>query len=308
VLRYIINRIGMLILMLLVVVFTAFTILYVLPGSNLQILSPLAQGTALGSVLETLHLSGTFFGNFILFVVNCLIRFDVKAIMSPGSTVFKNLPVRIGYTMTLCLGAVLLSWIIGLPLGITAAAHKGSKLDNLITILTVGFGSMPAFWVGLMMLLVFCWMLGLVNILFSGYESLVLPILTLTISNIPIVTGAARSGVVETLDKDFILTVRAKGVKERRVVWAHAVRNTLLPLLSILSSQLTKAFGGALIIETVFAIPGLGRLMFDSITSRDNVTVMVCLLISAAISGVVSMVADIVYTAVNPSVRQRYEK
>lgn len=298
----------MLLAMLLAVSFMAFAILYILPGSTLFTLSMKASGTGLGNFLERINLSGTFFGNYILFLVRNLIMMDMKPLMAPGTNTLRTLPTRIEYTMILCLGAVLLSWIIGLPLGITAAAHKGGLLDNAITVVTVGLGSMPPFWIGLMLLLLFAGVLNWVSILFAGPKSLILPIITLTASNIPIVTAAARSGVVDTLDKDFVMTVRAKGVKERTVVWAHAVRNTLLPLLSILSSQLTKAFGGALVIEMVFAVPGLGSMMFESITARDNLTVMICLLISAAISGVVSMVADIVYTAVNPSVRQRYEK
>ncbi len=297
----------MLFVMLLIVTFIAFTIIYFLPGSPLPFLSMRAEASGLTRALGSLGLSGTFFGNFILFVVDILMKLDSSAFAMTKPVALSTFSVRVKYTLMLCLCAVVISWIVGLPLGIAAATHRGKALDNILTGLSVAFGSMPSFWVGLMLLLVFSGILNVIPVLFFGTKSMILPIVTLSICNLPTVSGAVRAGIVDAMGKDFIVAARSKGLRERLVINRHAVRNAFLPLLSVLSSQLTKAFGGALVIERVFSVPGLGSLMFDSISSRDIFTVMVCLLISACISGVVSLLADVIYTVVNPSLRQRYE-
>ncbi len=306
-LRYILKRTMWLIVMLLAVMFITFSIMYTLQGSWLQRLSAGVPTGTLAGTLNSIGLYGTFFGDFFLFFVRYIIPMDFATILSSSSISNSMLSMRIQYTLILCLSAVVVSWLVGMPLGIAAATHKDKGLDHVITAITVGLGSMPSFWVGLVLLLIFAGTLKLISLLFVGTISLILPIVALSLCNIPIVTGATRSGLLETLDQDFIVTARAKGLKERFVIWRHAVRNSMLPLLSVLGSQLTKAFGGALVIEMVFSIPGLGSMMFDSISKRDYFAAVFCILIAAAISGVVNLLADILYTAVNPSLRQRYE-
>ncbi len=305
--RYIVKRIAWLILVLLAVSFIVFAVMYNLAGANLEFLSHGEPVGTLAKALAAIGLYDTFLGDFFLFLLKYVIQLDFVQLLSTNPSNVSALPTRIKYTLILCLGSVILSWIIGMPLGIAAATHKGKKLDTAITSMTVALGSMPTFWTGLMLLLVFAGFLRIVSTLFKGPVSLILPIISLTLSNIPIVTGATRSGLVATFDKDFILTVRAKGLSERVVIWAHAVRNSMLPLLSILSSQLTKAFGGALVLEMVFSIPGIGTMMFNAISTRDFPLLMVTILISATFSGLISVIADTIYAAVNPAVRQRYE-
>ncbi|MBR6812218.1 MAG: ABC transporter permease [Oscillospiraceae bacterium] len=305
--RYILKRIAWLILVLLAVSFIVFAVMYNLAGSNLDFLSYGEPVGALAKVLAAIGLYDTFLGDFFLFLLKYVIQLDFAQLLSANPSNVSALPTRIKYTLLLCMGAVILSWIIGMPLGIAAATHKGGKLDTGITSVTVALGSMPTFWTGLMLLLIFAGFLRMVSTLFKGPQSLILPIISLTLSNIPIVTAATRAGLVETFDKDFILTVRSKGLPERAVIWSHAVRNSILPLLSILSSQLTKAFGGALVLEMVFSVPGLGMMLFNSISTRDFPLLMVCILLAATFSGLISVIADAIYAAVNPAVRQRYE-
>ena len=305
--RYILKRIAWLILVLFAVTFIVFAVTYHLPGANLEFLSNGEPANGLAKVLAAVGLYDTFVGDFFLFILKYVIKLDFTFLLSNNPSNISALPSRIKYTLILCLSSVVLSWIVGMPLGIAAATHKGKKLDTGITSLTVALGSMPTFWTGLMLLLVFAGLLRIVSTLFKGPSSLILPIIALTLSNIPIVTGATRSGLVETFDKDYILTVRAKGLSEKAIIWAHAVRNSMLPLLSILSSQLTKALGGALVLEMVFSIPGLGMLMFNSISTRDFPLLMLCILMAATFSGLISVIADAIYAAVNPAVRQRFE-
>jgi len=306
-LRYILKRVVWLVVMLLMVFFITFTILSSRPGSWLHFLSEGEPTGGAAKALDSVGLYGTLIGDFLLFMLRYAVRLDFAALLSRSTIGYVMLPMRVKYTLILCVSAVIVSWLVGMPLGIAAATNRGRRLDNVITSMTVALGSMPSFWVGLMLLLLFGGVLHMVSMLFGGVKSLILPIVALSVCNIPIVTAATRAGLLETLDKDFIVTVRAKGVRERLVVWRHAVRNSMLPLMSILGNQLTKAFGGALIIEIVFSVPGVGSMMYDAINRRDFLAEIICILISAALSGVINLVADIAYTAINPAVRQRYE-
>lgn len=306
--RYILKRLLWLAFTLLGVIFLTFTIMYFLRGSNLPVLlSPDEPPDGLSRALEHVGLYGTYLGDFLYFLLRYVARLQFTGLVSGKLTDINTLSTRYLYTLISCLSAVAVSWIVGLPLGIAAATRSGGFLDNVVSALTVGFGSMPTFWVGLMLLMLFASKLRIVPMLFVGLPSLILPVVTLSLSNISLVTSAARSSVLETLDKDFIMAARAKGLRESLVIWRHGVRNSVLPLLSTLGSQLTKALTGALVVEYVFSIPGIGRLMFDSISNRDFNTVLICILITAVTSGAINVVTDVLYTFINPAVKRRYE-
>jgi peptide/nickel transport system permease protein len=217
---------------------------------------------------------------------------------------------RLPRTAQLAAAAILMSVVVSVPLGILAALKRNTWADVLITGFSVWGRSLPNFWLGIMFILLFAVTLGWFPVSGTGEFSnrpflahLFLPALTLAFGLITTLTRLVRSAMLEVLREDHVRTARAKGQGETVVIFRHVLRNALIPVVTVLGLQIGWLLGGAVIIEDVFAWPGLGRLMLTSIMARDNSVVQAALLVSALIIMVSNLLVDVTYTFLDPRIR-----
>jgi peptide/nickel transport system permease protein len=240
-----------------------------------------------------------------------------------GESYFYNQPVlklifgRVPATLLLVLSALIFSTSIGTIIGVISARRPNSLLSHLVTFISVGGYSMPVFWLGIMLLILFASIIpifptagmydaakevGVLGYLVDVLHHLVLPVFTLAFIYLGQYSRLARGSMLETLNADYIRTARAKGLKENLVIYKHALRNAVLPVVTMAGLQFSQLFAGAILVETVFNWPGLGRLAFEAILSRDYPTVLGLLFFSALIVVVANLLTDLCYRLIDPRI------
>jgi peptide/nickel transport system permease protein len=211
---------------------------------------------------------------------------------------------RLPATVRLAITALLIALSIGLPLGIIAALKVNQWPDKLATLLSLTLSAMPHFWLGPLLMLVFALWLGWLPVSgMEGVTSMVLPAFTLGFGLAAILTRMTRASLLEVLHEDFVRTARAKGLPERTVIFHHALRAALLPVVTVVSLQLGSLLAGAVITETVFGWDGVGRLLVESIEKRDYPVTQACVLVIALIYVLVNLLTDLLYVRLDPRVR-----
>lgn len=207
-------------------------------------------------------------------------------------------------TALLAVLACMLAVVVSFPLGLLAALRVNRPTDRIVTTASLLTQSLPGFWVGVVLMLVFSQMLKLLpSTGFSSPAALVLPVVTVALPFIAILTRMTRSGLLEVVGEGYITTARAKGLSERIVIFVHATRNALIPVITVVGLEFGTLLGGAVITETVFSFPGIGKLLVGSILTRDYALVQACVMLIAAAFVVVNLVVDLVYGYLDPRVR-----
>ncbi len=223
-----------------------------------------------------------------------------------GEPVSKLISQRLPTTIGLTVGTMIFAVIISFPLGMLAAVKQHTLLDSILRILAVLGISMPVFWFGLLLIMFFAVRLGWLpssgNYREGGIEALVLPITALGISQVALVTRMTRSAVLEVLQQDYIRTAWAKGLRPRAVYFRHTLRNALIPVVTVLGVQFGSLMGGAVLTETVFAMPGLGRLLVESLYRRDYPVIQGCVLVITFFFVISNLVVDVLYSYIDPRV------
>ncbi len=235
-----------------------------------------------------------------------------------GQSIVYNRPVleliltRFPVTLQLSIFAMIISLIIAFPSGIVSAVRKDSWADNAARVFAFLGASVPDFWLGILLIIIFGVVLGVlpiygfVNIFkdpVAGFSHIILPAITLGTALTALVTRMIRSSLLEVLNQDYITTARSKGLPERTVIWRHALKNSMIPVVTIVGLQLGYVLGGSVLTEVVFALPGLGRLMVNSIFSRDYPVVQGAVLIYALTFVMVNLVVDLLYSYLDPRIR-----
>ena len=211
---------------------------------------------------------------------------------------------RLPMTMRLSGMALLIALLVALPLGLIAAVYRDSILDQAAMTLSLFGQSFPTFWMGIMLILIFSETLRwLPTSGTGGIEYMILPAVTLSFQTTANVTMLLRSSMLEVLGTDYIRTARAKGVQERGVIVAHALRNAALPVITAISLQIGPMLGGAVVTETVFAYPGMGRLAVQAINNRDFTVVQAFVVVMAVIIVSINLITDLIYTVVDPRIK-----
>jgi ABC-type dipeptide/oligopeptide/nickel transport system permease component len=211
---------------------------------------------------------------------------------------------RMPATLQLAGASMAIAICVGVPLGVGAAARRGSVWDNLLMLGGLLGQSLPVFWLGLLMILVFAVGLGWFPVAGTGGpQYLVLPAVTLGMFSTAYIARMTRSSMLEVLGRDYVRTARAKGLDRSNVVVRHALRNALIPLVTVIGLQFGALLGGAVITETIFAWPGVGRLTIQAIQSKDLPLVQACVLLLAVIFVVVNLVVDLLYAYLDPRIR-----
>lgn len=225
-----------------------------------------------------------------------------------GNDVLDEFLVRIPYTIQLACASMFITVIIAIPLGVIAAVRQNKLTDTVLSSIAICGISIPGFWLGLMLIIVFAVQLRWLPTsgATDGFRSIILPAFCAGISNASLVMRMTRSSMIDNLNADFLRTARAKGVSERMVILKHALKNALIPIITIVGSQFSILMGGTVVVESVFAWPGVGSYLITSIRSNDyNMVTGFVLLTTVFIAGVL-LVVDILYAFVDPRIKARY--
>jgi len=231
-----------------------------------------------------------------------------------GRPVLEEIGFRIPVTLQLGLLGWLFSVVIAIPAGIISSVRRGTRLDTTATIITISGLAVPNFWLGIMLILVFSvtlgWLpsVGFVSIFedpIRGLRYLALPAFSLGVALAAANMRQTRSAMLEVLAQDYIRTARAKGLSEGTVIWVHALKNAMLPVVTLMGLQIGMLFGGTVVIERLFGIPGVGRLVVDSVFKHDFPVVQGFVLIAAVVCLLANLAADLVYAYLDPRIRYK---
>ena len=308
------KRIAVGLTTLFVASMVVFAVLEIVPGDPAQLMLGMnATEEALAALREQMGLDQPVVARYLGWVGGLLVG-DFGRSFTYSSPVIELIAERAVVSLPLALMALVLSTAIAIPVGLFAAARRGKAADTL-AMGAAQFGvAVPNFWFALILIYVFAVWLRLVpaggfsgweNGLLSGLRALLLPAIALALPQAAILARVTRSALLEVLGEDYIRTARAKGMPRNAVLWRHALRNAMIPVLTILGLQFAFLLAGTIIIENVFYLPGLGRLVFQAITQRDLIVVegVVMLLVASVV--IVNILVDICYALVDPRLRTR---
>lgn len=321
-LAYLLKRFFMLIPLFFGITLITFVVIHLAPGEPVEMqtaLSPKASAKSRERLREYYGLDKPLHVQYVSWLGR-LSRLDFGRSFSPdGRPVIDKIKERIPVTLSINSIALLLEFGLAIPIGIIAATHRNSLIDKGITLLVfIGF-AVPTFWLSLLMMYVFGVKLGILPI--SGLHSLggdkltgiawlldtakhlLLPLGVATFGALAGLSRYTRATMLEVLGQDYITTARGKGLPERVVIYRHALRNALLPIITILGFSLPGLIGGSVIFETIFAIPGMGQLFYQGVMSRDYPLVMGILVIGALLTLIGNLLADLLYAVADPRIR-----
>ncbi len=301
---YITKRLAVSLVTLWGVTLVVFGLIQLLPGDPARVIAgPLAGSAEVDRIRTQMGLDEALHVQYGLFVGR-LVRGDLGVSARTRRPVSYEVGARLPRTLQLAAVATLLGSAGGILLGVVAARRRGTWIDNSLSVISVAGVSMPVYWLGLLLIILFAVNLGWFPA--AGADrptSIVLPALTLAAFSVALIARMTRSSMLEVLEADYVRTARAKGVIERNVVYKHALRNGFIPVLTVIGIQFGTLLGGAVLTESVFAWPGIGRLLVDSIFSRDFPTVQGIIVVYALLFIVVNLVVDVLYALVNPRIQ-----
>jgi peptide/nickel transport system permease protein len=310
--RYFIKKLIILLLLLLFVSVAVFSVLFILPGDPAQIILGInATPETLANLRAELGLDQPFAIQYLIWITNLLTGRGNRSI-NYDMPVYDLILSRLTVTGPLALIAMVFAVIISFPFGVYAARHQNQPGDLSVMFFTQLGLATPEFWLGILLILLFSVKLGWFAAggfpgwtadFLGSLKALLLPAFALGVIRASILTRLTRSSMLEVLREDYVRTARAKGLRERTVVYVHALRNALIPVLTIMGLQLGQLLAGAIIIENVYYLPGLGRLVFQAIGQRDLPVVRDIVLFMAAAVVLVNFIVDLTYASMDPRIR-----
>lgn len=320
-LSYLIKRFLLMIPILFGITFVCFIVINLAPGSPATFqeeLSPKASPEAMEALKKLYGLDKPIHERYLNWL-KMVVTLDLGKSFVDGRNVKDKIKERLPITVTLNLLSLLLIFIIAIPIGVYSALKQGSLFDRALTVFVFTGFSVPTFWLALLAMIVFGVNLGWLPI--SGIQSigaetmpfherlvdwikhLILPVTIMSFAGLAGMSRYTRSSMLEVLRQDYIRTARAKGLPERVVIFRHALRNALLPVVTLLGLAIPGLIGGSVIFESIFSIPGMGQLFYSSAMARDYPTIMGILIIGALLTLIGNLIADIAYFIVDPRIR-----
>jgi len=304
VLRYLVRRLLMTLPVLLGVATIVFLLIHLVPGDPAQVmLGETAPPGAIADLREKLGLNAPITTQYVHYVRG-LVKGDLGTSFRYNTPVGREIGQRIGRTTQLALSAMVVAIVIALPLGVLGAIFRGKAIDQAaMTVSLLGI-SMPSFWLGPMLAIVFAVELGWLPVSGTGsWRNLVLPAFTLGAALAAILARMTRASLIDELRELYVLAARARGISRVRAVIAHALRNSLIPIVTIIGLQLGAVLTGTIITETIFAWPGVGRLLIQAISFRDYPLVQGCILFIAVTYVAMNLLVDLAYAWLDPRIR-----
>lgn len=301
--RYVAGRVGQAALQLFGVITIVFVVLR-LSGDPARLLVP-QQATAedIARIRTELGLDAPIWEQYLDYLSG-LLTFDFGFSYVQGRSALELIGDRLPYTINLAVAALVLSMLVGIPVGMASAFYRRRLLGRALMPLVLIGQSMPAFWLGILLILVFSVQLRwLPSTGFSGPMSLILPAVTLASLSMATLARISRSSFLEQLSSDYVRTARSRGAGTLRVLFGHVLRNASIPVVTLLGLEVAALLGGAVITETIFAWPGLGQLTVQSIQARDFPVVQAIVIFVAVVYITVNLVTDMLYAVIDPRVR-----
>ncbi|MBO6347753.1 ABC transporter permease [Enterococcus casseliflavus] len=307
--QYIVKRILWLFPILLGVSFIVFTIMYLSPGDPVtMVLGEGATPEQYEAMRVQMGLDRSFIEQFFHYIKNVVVEFDLGRSYVSGRVVMDEILIRLPNTIKLSVWSVLFASLIGIPLGVISASRPYSKVDNFVMFLSLVGVSMPTFWQALLLIILFTSTLGWLPASgFDTWQQMIMPVFALASSSIGTIARITRSSMMDVLDQDYIRTAKAKGVNGSKVTFHHALRNALIPVVTVIGLQFGALLGGAVLTETVFSINGIGTLMVNAIRTRDTMIVQGGVLFIAFIFTMVNLCVDILYAYIDPRIKTSYD-
>ena len=305
--RYVIKRLLLMIPVIIGVSFLVFFIMDLAPGDSVDVLAPEgATAEDLEAIRHDLGLDKPVVVRYIDYMAGML-HGDLGVSYISKTDVFQTYVEKLPATIKLSFASILISVILSVPLGIYSATRQGTIQDNISMAFAMIGLAMPHFWLGLLLIIVFSLKLQWFP---SGGDqtlsSIVLPAITIGTGLMATLTRTTRSSMLDVLKQEYLRTARAKGIPEKVVVMSHALRNALIPIITIIGTQLAGVLGGSVLTETVFAWPGVGRLIVDSLNMRDTPLVTGSIIMTTILLSFVLLLVDLLYAAVDPRIKAQY--
>lgn len=310
-LALIIRRIMQLAFLLFGISFLVFSSMYIAPGNPAAIIGgPTATAEDIAAIEANLGLDDPFLTQYVRYVSNA-VQGDFGYSYQTSQPVADAIAVRFPNTLKLAIASMIVAVVIGIITGLVSALKQNSLLDVSATTFALAGISIPNFWLGALLILVFSvnlqWLPvgGMTNPFYTlaGVKELILPAITLGTGSAAMIARMTRSSMLEVIRADYVRTARAKGVKEKNVIWIHTLKNAMIPIITVIGLNFGFLLGGTIITEKVFAINGVGRLMIDAIAARDFPMVQGSVLLVATLFVVVNLLVDIIYTYIDPRIK-----
>ena len=303
-LKYTMKRMVLMIPVILGITFLVFLVLSIAPGDPaLLVLGGQATAAEIEQKRQELGLDQPVVVQYVKYMLGVL-RGDFGTSWFQGFDVMEEFSHRIPYTLSLGFLAMMAAIIIGIPTGVIAAVRHNGMTDYVVTFLSLLLSSAPAFWLGMMYQLFFALRLGVLPA--SGADSwkhFVLPALSLAGGNLASNSRVTRTWLLDVIRSDYVRTARAKGNKESTVIVKHALRNSLLPVITQIGVSFSIVMGGSVVTETVYSFPGIGSYLINAVKTKDIPIVMACIIIIAVVVGIINLVVDLTYALVDPRVQ-----
>ena len=311
-LRYILQRLGQTFIILIIVSFMTYLLIDFLPGDPIAAMTGgEISGETYDRLYHELNMDKPVLVRYVMWLGDALTgNFGMS--QSYNKSVLTVIGERLPVTMYLSLLAFLISVPLGIVFGIISAVKRGTAADTAVTLTANICCCLPQFWLGILFMYVFSMLLGwLPSMGFvwpwdnfgQSIRQTIMPLLCLTIGGIASITRQTRSSMLEVIRQDYIRTARSKGLKQKKVIYVHALKNALLPVITLMGLRLGGMIGGSVFVENVFVIPGMGSLLVNAINSQDIQLSQGCVLMLTLFTSVVNLITDIVYVVVDPRIK-----
>ncbi|ADC91826.1 ABC transporter permease [Mageeibacillus indolicus] len=307
--RYILKRLAMLIPVILITSLLIFWAMSLTEGDPALILAgDKASPEKVEEIREELGLNDPFIVQYGRYMKGMVTGNMGKSYITKKD-VFKTFMQKLPNTLALGGAAVLIAIIVSIPLGIYTAIHQNTFKDTAGMVFALFGTSMPNFWLGLMLIIIFALNLKILpSGGKSGLASLILPAITVGFGLAALITRTTRSSMLDVLRQDYMVTARAKGCSEKRAILVHALKNALIPIITAIGLQMSLVITGSVLAETVFSWPGIGRLVYDSISKRDTPMVTGAIIMSSVLMLIINLVVDLVYAFFDPRIKAQYSR
>ena len=307
-LTYILKRVLLVIPIMIGVVTLVFTILWFAPGDAAAVLLPSsATAEEIADLRKTLGLDRPYIVQLAEYVWKLVTKLDLGTALINKTSVSADVAVRLPNSVKLALGAIVFAIVTGIPLGVYAALHQNKVGDAIATVASLIGISMPGFWFSLMLVLLFSYNLRWLPAFGDGsFKHWIMPIVSIGFNITAQLCRQTRSSMLEVLRSDYVVMAKAKGVPYNRVIWLHALPNALMPIITTAGMSFGTGFGGGLIIERVFSIPGMGGYLVDSVQTRDFIAVQGAVSVVSICFCLVMLGCDLLMTFIDPRIRARF--
>ncbi len=303
-LKYVLKRLAQSALTIFLTLTTVFVLIRMAPGDPAYALAgPLASTEDLAKIRADMGLDKSVFSQYLIYLGD-LLRLNLGTSYSFQAPAMDVVLGRLPYTITLAVSSILLTAVLSIPLGVWMARHADTRRELGANVVAVGGQSMPEFWSGLMLVTIFAVLIPVLPAAgFTTWPSLILPTVTIAILQIALISRMVRREMVSAFASPYITVARSRGVSERELTWRYAMRNSAIPIVTALGTRFAGMLNGVVVVEVVFAWPGVGSLVVRALETRDYPLIQATVLVTAVLAVLVQLAVDLLYPLLDPRVR-----